>query len=152
MKKPGAYVDILLISLLVARAGWLHGRQWEFGPRGLPVCVLSPDGTTYRDGSEIDPISRSIIDSGLQEVWYATFLGICAVLELDIARRKYIRVVQKRREKSDLFLALAQRYEREGRREAAEWAYASYRESLEANRRLLRKMWSMAMKRKATMN
>jgi hypothetical protein len=82
MKNSNWFAAAIFFLLVTPRLMWLHGRTWEFGPHGLPVSILSADGQTYRDGSQIDALSAAIIRSGVEEPMWAAwvaFMGWAAV-------------------------------------------------------------------------
>ncbi len=150
MSKFYALVGVVLMIVLPARMIWLHGRTWECGPHGLPVSILSPDGRTYRDGSEIDPYSSAIIRSGMEEPLFTAWAAFMCWSAYELRRRKHVRDINARHRESEARLALANRYQQEGRQEEAERAFASYRQSLEAemalwlSRRSTRRMMEQA--------
>jgi len=150
MNKLYALVGIVAMFLIPARIIWLHGRTWECGPHGLPVSILSPDGRTYRDGSEIDPFSNAIIRSGMEEPLFTAWAAFMCWSAYELRRRKHVRDINALHRESEAWLALAKRYEQEGRPQEAQRAYASYRQSIEAemalwlSRRSTRRMMEQA--------
>lgn len=45
---------------------WTYGVEWEFGRYGMPVSLVAPDGLHYQNGRELDPLTRYLINAGLQ--------------------------------------------------------------------------------------
>jgi len=154
MNRFYSLVGIAAMFLIPARMIWLHGRTWDFGPHGLPVSILSPDGTIYRDGSAIDPYSEAIIRSGMEEPLRAALLAIIAGAAYVLRKRLHVLDVNSRRRKeSEALLALSQRYEQEGRWQDAQRVYESYRQSLEAEMAMWRsKRWTRRLLDKARKN
>jgi hypothetical protein len=132
MSKFYALVGVALMIVLPARMIWLHGRTWECGPHGLPVSILSPDGRTYRDGSEIDPYSNAIIRSGMEEPLFIAWAAFMCWSAYELRRCKHVRDINAQHRESEAWLALAKRCEQEGRPQEAQRAYASYWQSIEA--------------------
>jgi hypothetical protein len=135
MKDILALVWLVIFVALPVRVIWTYGGQWEFGPHGIPVIALSPDGTTYRDGNELDPITAAITRSGNEETIVGCWLGGMSVLLAGLAcrarREKHVCNIRAKRRESEALLALAKRYEQEGRQEEAKRAFASYWQSVE---------------------
>ena len=74
-----------LLAAIILGMLWRHGREWEFSCHGIPVSALSPDGQTYRDGNEIDPLTRAIIRSGDEEVISASLYGFLGLFRTFLA-------------------------------------------------------------------
>ncbi len=70
-----SWLGIGLFAAIILGMLWGHGREWEFSPHGIPVSALSPDGQTYRNGNEIDPLTLAIIRSGNEEAIAASIFG-----------------------------------------------------------------------------
>jgi hypothetical protein len=154
MKNVLALVWLVIIVAFPVRVIWTYGGVWEFGPHGIPMIALSPDGTTYRDGSELDPMTAAITRSGKEEAiwgcWLGGLIAFVAWLACEHRREKHAQNIKAQHSKSEALLALANRYRQEGRQEEAERAFASYRQSLEAEMALwLSRRYSRRMMEKA---
>jgi hypothetical protein len=136
MNKVYSLFGLAFIVGILVRAMWTYGGEWEFGPHGIPMVALSQDGTTYRDGGEIDPITAAITRSGNEGVIWGCALGVLAVFFAwwaCVAREaKHVVNIRAQHRESEALLALAKRYQQEGRQEDAQRAFASYRQSVEA--------------------
>jgi hypothetical protein len=91
MKNSNCLAATVFFLLATPRLMWLHGRTWEFGPHGLPVSILSADGQTYRDGSQIDVLSAGIIRSGIEEPLAAGFLAFFGWVAIALAMPGSVR-------------------------------------------------------------
>jgi hypothetical protein len=154
MNKVYSLFGLVVMVGIPVRAICTYGGLWEFGPHGIPMIALSPDGTTYRDGSELDPLTAAITRSGSEETIVGCVLGVLSALFVWMAceqrREKHAQKIKAQHRESEALLALAKRYQQEGRRDEAERAFASYRESIEAemalwlSRRSTRRMMEQA--------
>jgi hypothetical protein len=135
MKNVLALIWLVIFVALPVRVIWTYRGTWEFGPHGIPVSVLSSDGTTYRNGSEIDPVTAVVIRSGKEEQVLGCTFGVLSVLFVGLAcklrREKHVCNIRAKHRESEALLALAKRYEQEGRQEEAKRAFASYWQSVE---------------------
>jgi hypothetical protein len=136
MKNVLALIWLVIMIGLPVSVIWNHGGTWEFGPHGIPVSVLSADGKTYRNGSEIDPITAAIARSGKEEPLLGCTLGVVsallACLAFKVRREKHVLNIRAKHRESEALLALAKRYQQEGRQEEAERTFESYWQSVEA--------------------
>jgi len=156
MKNVLALFWLVIIVAFPVRVIWTHGGKWEIGPHGIPMIALSPDGKTYRDGDELDPLTVAITRSGKEETIVGCTLGgliaFFAWSTCEHRREKHAQNIKAQHRQSEALLALAQRYQQEERQEDAEKAFASYRQSLEAemalwlSRRSTRRMMEQARK------
>ncbi len=131
MNKLFSWLGIAMMIFLPARMIWTHGERWEFSSHGIPVALLSPDGETYRNGDEIDPITLGMIRGGIEErvaacilltLFAATAWCIYEALKLRQAIQS-----QARREGREAVLEMAKGYEREGKMQEAKAAFDYYR-------------------------
>lgn len=136
MKNVLALFWLVIIVAFPVRVFWTHGGKWEFGPHGIPMIALSPDGKKYRDGDELDPLTAAITRSGKEETIVGCTLGgliaFFAWSACEHRREKHAQNIKAQHKQSEALLALAQRCQQEERQEDAEKAFASYRQSLEA--------------------
>ncbi len=45
-----------------------YGKHWDLsGKYHMPTALLSPDGKTYRDGSEVDPVTLALVRQGIEQ-------------------------------------------------------------------------------------
>jgi hypothetical protein len=142
--ESGAEVNRFYSLVTVAFLIWVpvhvvrtYGGKWEFGPHGLPVSVLSPDGERYRDGDEIDPLTMTWIRAGVEEQVMGVLLGglVTVVLTLANALRNLARVVERQEEWAEAkrIEALAYQYRREGRHAEADAAFKRFDAILESH-------------------
>jgi hypothetical protein len=154
MKNVLALFWLVIIVAFPVRVIWTHGGKWELGPHGIPMIALSPDGKTYRDGDELDPLTAAITRSGKEETIVGCTLGgliaFFAWSACEHRREKHAQNIKAQHRQSEALLALAQRYQQEERQEDAEKTFASYRQSLEAEMALwLRRRYSRRIMEKA---
>jgi hypothetical protein len=135
MKVASALATLIFIGLVI-RYLCAYGGEWEFSLRGIPLPALSADGSTYRNGSEIDDISRGLIRSGLYEVYMGAMLGIVAfcVGAIVFDRSPFGRPARRAKllKRSSDLLETALRLRNAGEHDRAD-------EALEAGQRLLEK-------------
>jgi hypothetical protein len=74
-------IGCLLFVGLTVNVITKYGKEWDLsGKYHMPTTLLSPDGQTYRDGSEVDPVTLALVNHGIeQEFW---LVGIEVVLAL----------------------------------------------------------------------
>jgi len=78
---------------LVPWLGWLvfglstlccvatYGKHWDFSGRyRMPTALLSPDGNTYRDGTEVDPFTLALVHGGIEQEAWLVMVGVLLVL------------------------------------------------------------------------
>ena len=118
MKNVLALFWLVIIVAFPVRVFWTHGGKWEFGPHGIPMIALSPDGKTYRDGDELDPLTAAITRSGKEETIVGCTLGgliaFFAWSACEHRREKHAQNIKAQHRQSEALLALAQRYQQEG--------------------------------------
>lgn len=68
----------------------------------MPTTLLSPDGQTYRDGSEVDPVTLALVNHGIeQEFWLVGIEVVLALIIVAVFQKR--RSDRKRREAVDAF-------------------------------------------------
>jgi len=120
-----------MLIFLPARMIWTHGGRWELSRHGIPVSVLSPDGKTYRNGDEIDPITEMLIRGGTEEgvtacIYLTLFAATAGCIYQALKLRQAIQS-QARREGREAVLEMAKGYEREGKMQEAKAVFDYYR-------------------------
>jgi hypothetical protein len=142
MNRLFSWLGIAMFVAIVARVAWMHGQTWELSARRIPVSLLSPDGETYRNGDEIDPINRAMIRAGNQEQvmgWaLVVLLALFVLWATEVWKYKQALELRAQRQASEAVLAMAKQFEREGRRADAQEAFEVYRRSLESQMALMR--------------
>jgi len=76
MKSTFSIVGWLAILILPCYFVFLYGRQWTFGPYGLPASAVAEDGRHYADGTEIPYLSLELLKSGYEPVFSLVIFGI----------------------------------------------------------------------------
>lgn len=90
----------LVLLALFLRFICMYGSEWEFGRYYMPRSIVRPDGRTYADGREIDPITLELIRGDREEVCCLFMLGIlaCVVVvgsvSLYLGQRKFVKLNQ----------------------------------------------------------
>lgn len=157
MNRLFSLLGIVCLVCIPLRLAWVHGGTWEFSAHGIPVSALSPDGETYRNGDEIDPITLGMIRGGTEEgasacIFIALFVAIAGCAYQALKLRQAIQT-RARREARERVLQMANGYELGGKQEEAKAAFDYYRRLIDEEMKLwhrnpsMRRELDKAMKR-----
>jgi hypothetical protein len=106
----------LAFLALTIRFVCMYGSEWEFGRYCMPRSLVAPDGRTYANGREIDPITLALIRADREEETFLTMLGVLAGVivvggaSIYRGHRHLLRL-----QHMGNLLAVADKYQREGR-------------------------------------
>jgi hypothetical protein len=81
MKIVVGVLGLLVIGIQTGSCIFLFGKHWDFSGRyHMPTSLLSPDGKSYRDGSEFDPVTYTFVKWGIEQEAWLVMVGVLLML------------------------------------------------------------------------